>query len=64
MIRYINVAVLVLFLQAVSMAGPTAKELLDKFTETADKTHTSFITKSKTVMNLDNKYSGKWAWGL
>ena len=65
MIRYINVAVLVLFLQAVSIAGPTAKELLDKFTETADKSHTSFITQSRIHLVSDRKYFGKakdWAY--
>ncbi len=62
MFRHINMGLLVLLLPTVSMAGPTAKELLGKFTETADKTHTSFITKSKTVMKLDNNYSGEWAY--
>ena len=62
MIRYINVGVLVLLLQAVSMAGPTAKELLDKFTETVDKAHTSFIAKSKTKMVSEGKLSGKLAY--
>ena len=41
---------------------PTAKELLDKFTETLDKAHTSFITKSKCKVSSDNKYNGKWAY--
>ena len=44
MIRCINVGLLVLLLQTVSMAEPTAKELLDKYAETQDKLK-SFIIK-------------------
>ena len=36
---------------------PTAMELLDKFTETADKTHTSFINQSRIHAHSDQKYS-------
>ncbi len=62
MVRYINMGLLVLLFQTISMAGPTAKELLDKFTETVDKTHTSFITKSKIKIVSNNKHSGEWAY--
>ena len=33
---------------------PTPMELLDKFAETVDKAHTSFITKSKSKVFWDN----------
>jgi hypothetical protein len=40
--------------------NPTAMALLDKFAETADKTHTSFITKSRCKIVSEHKYSGEW----
>ena len=59
MIKYMNAGLLVLLLQTVSMAGPTAQELLAKFTETADKSHTSFITKSKIKVLMETNYSDR-----
>ena len=62
MIRHISMGLMMLLLQSVSMAVPTVNELLDKFSETADKTHTSFIAKSKLKIVSEHKYSGKWAY--
>lgn len=52
---------IVLFVQMVALATPSAQELLGKFTETVDKAHTSFITQSKVDTISYHKYSGEWA---
>ena len=44
-------------LKSIDKKRPTAMELLDKFTETADKTHTSFINQSRIHAHYDQKYS-------
>ena len=42
---------------------PSVAELLDKFAETVDKAHTSFITKSKVKVLKDDNFSEKeWAY--
>jgi hypothetical protein len=45
MTRYL--LIIVSLFQTVALGAPTAAELLQKCTETLDKTHTSFITQSK-----------------
>lgn len=51
---------LVMLFQAVSMAAPTASELIDKCTQTLDKTHTSFITQSKTHIHDKVNYGDQY----
>jgi len=58
MIKYMNIGLLVLLLQTISMAGPTADELLDKYAQTADKVFTSFVFKTKNKVFTDNKFTG------
>ena len=49
---------LVLLLQTVVVAGPTAEEVLNKYTETLDKTYLSFITQAKSHVRKQQKFSG------
>ncbi len=61
MTKYINIGLLVMIFQPVSMAGPEIEELLDDFTETLDRVHVSFITKAKCTTSTEHKYQGEWA---
>jgi len=49
---------LVIVCQTVAMAGPTAEEVLNKCTETLDKTYSSFITKATSHAQKRQKFSG------
>lgn len=49
---------LVILLQTVVMAGPTAEEVLNKCTETLDKTYFSFITRVESHVQKQQKYTG------
>jgi hypothetical protein len=55
------IALILIFYTVCLANSPTAKELLDKFAETADKSHTSFIIKAKGVAKSNNKFAGEWA---
>lgn len=59
--RFIIMGLFVFVLQAVSTAGPTVEELLDKYAETADKAFSSFICQSKSENTLNANYVGKFA---
>ena len=58
MVRYINLVLLALLFQTAAMAKPTAEEVLNKCTETLDKTYFSFITQAESHVQLQQKYTG------
>ena len=54
----LNWILLVMFFQAASPAVPTAEFLLNKCSETYDKTYTSFITRSRSHIHDHMKFPG------
>jgi len=57
-LRKYFVSILVMVLQTVVMAGPTAEEVLDKCTKALDETYSSFITQAKSHVQKQQKFSG------